>query len=159
MADDADNNEDNWLYGSNPDSTTNDDDDGNAALDRFLQDQEKTQQENEANQLPDSNVQEGVDHPSDAEEHDDPTDNFEEDPAHQMEEGEVNLKDDDKPSKERDPGDSDDDDSDDDINVVIGDIKSAPTSGTYNIKQRQLPAGGAVVPDKKQTQGNFFFFF
>lgn len=148
MADDT--NEDSWLYGtSNPDSTTNDEDDGNesAALDRFLQDQEQTQKENEANQLPDSNDNEEPNHHHDDEEHD-PTDDFEEDPAHQMEEGEVSMKDD----EPKDPGDSDDD-SDDDINVVIGDIKSAPTSGTYNIKQRQLPAGGTAAGDKKQTQG------
>lgn len=150
MADD--NNEDSWLYGtSNPDSTTNDEDDGNeaAALERFLQNQEH--REDDLNHLPDSNEQE-VTNTSGLDEHD-PTENFEEDPAHQMEEGDMSTKaDDELPTK--DAGDSDDD-SDDDINVVIGDIKSAPTSGTYNIKQRQLPAGGIAVVDKKQTQGNF----
>lgn len=147
MADD-----DSWLYGtSNPDSTTNDEDDRNetAALERFLQNQET----NEADQL--LSEKETTDNHAgddDGEEHD-PTDDFEEDPAHQMEVGEVSANDDDP----KDPGDTASDDSDDDdINVVIGDIKSAPTSGTYNIKQRQLPAGGSTVADKKQTQGNYF---
>lgn len=142
MADD--NNEDSWLYGtSNPDSTTNDEDDRNetAALERFLQNQET----NEVEQFP---TEKDITDNHDTEEHD-PTDDFEEDPAHQMEVGEISVNDDPK-----DPGDSSSDDSEeDDINVVIGDIKSAPT-GTYNIKQRQLPAGGSAVADKKQTQGN-----
>jgi len=49
--------------------------------------------------------------------------------------------------------DDEDDDSDDDINVVIGDIKQAPS--TYNIKQRpNLLAGGTgAAGDKAKPAG------
>ncbi|EDW83838.1 uncharacterized protein Dwil_GK13827 [Drosophila willistoni] len=52
--------------------------------------------------------------------------------------------------------DDDDDDSDDDINVVIGDIKAAPS--TYNIKQRPNLLAGASATDKAKpsAQGGKF---
>ncbi|ALC47017.1 Fip1 [Drosophila busckii] len=48
----------------------------------------------------------------------------------------------------------DDDDSDDDINVVIGDIKSAPS--TYNIKQRSNLLAATGDKAKPATQGGKF---
>lgn len=99
-----------------------------------------------------------------------------EDPAHEMEEDEeataaatvadttdredneeteLQQKDEDsseeKENEAEDEEVDDDDDSDDDINVVIGDIKAAPS--TYNIKQRSNLLAGASNQEKaKSTQ-------
>lgn len=169
MADDA--NEDSWLYGtSNPDSTTNEeeqggngasgdgDGDGDAGFEKDDLQQISAKDENEALAA----VIQGDDINALGNKDDEPPGEAElvefEDPAHEMEEVEAGDK--------SDAGDEEeegktiftfnnygklifwyvltdlDDDSDDDINVVIGDIKAAPS--TFNIKQRSnLLAGGS----------------
>lgn len=175
MADDT--NEDSWLYGtSNPDSTTNeeerlgavnaDDEAGNEKVNS----QELLKAENEALAAVTqgdgiNNLQSKDDGP--------PGDELVEfeDPAHEMEEDEEATAaatiadttdvDEKEETKQKDEGsggdedegdeDDDDDDSDDDINVVIGDIKAAPS--TYNINKRSnLLAGASSQEKSKSTQ-------
>ncbi|XP_023308529.2 pre-mRNA 3'-end-processing factor FIP1 [Lucilia cuprina] len=176
MADDT--NEDSWLYGtSNPDSTTNEEErigaenaNDEAGMEK-VNSQELLKAENEAlaavtqgnglNNLPDKD-----DGPPGEELAD-----FE-DPAHEMEEDEEataaatvadttdgDEQEETKKNDEHSEGDQDDDaeedddddDSDDDINVVIGDIKAAPS--TYNINKRSnLLAGASSQEKSKSTQ-------
>lgn len=168
MADDA--NEDSWLYGtSNPDSTTNEEERTESAPDEnagFEKDslQLTSKSENEALAA----IIEGDDVNGSQEKDDEPTTEADlvefEDPAHEMEEDEEaaatadttedgekeeareKMAGDSENEAEDDDDDEDDDDSDDDINVVIGDIKAAPS--TFNIKQRSNLLAGASGPEK-----------
>ncbi|GBP06264.1 hypothetical protein EVAR_72811_1 [Eumeta japonica] len=173
MADDT--NEDSWLYGtSNPDSTTNEEerggeDDNNSAGIEKVNSQDPMKTENEA--LATVTQGNGANNLGEKE---DVAPSHElvdfEDPAHEMEEDEeatagatvVDTTDADDKAEIRtkeehsaDEEDDEDDESDDDINVVIGDIKAAPS--TYNINKRSnLLAGASSQEKSKSTQAGKF---
>ncbi|BFF89687.1 pre-mRNA 3'-end-processing factor FIP1 [Drosophila madeirensis] len=178
MADDA--NEDSWLYGtSNPDSTTNEIGNGDDALAAEHEAQALAAVvagdkpgSSAASLLPGFTKKEVPEY----NEFDDPAEEMEEDeealpdttdhhhargreedreetrtPPDQDEDEEM----DEAPARKERNGsgsdEDDDDDSDDDINVVIGDIKQAPS--TFNIKQRPNLLAGGTAADKAKPAG------